>query len=441
MQLPKDVLDVMARIEENGYECYVVGGCVRDSLLGLEPFDWDICTNALPGDIISLFSDVPCHPTGISHGTVTVVWQDRPFEITTYRTEDMYSDSRHPDGVQFVNSITEDLSRRDFTVNAIAYHPVRGLVDPFGGEEDLRNRLLRCVGVAENRLKEDALRILRGLRFAACYGFEAERDTAQALLSCAAELSHVAAERVQAELSRLLMGTFVGKVLRGFYPIFFHILPELESTLGFEQHSRYHHLDVFQHIVESVSRSRAELPVRLALLFHDIGKPRCFTLDMDGNGHFYGHPAISEELARGILKRLRYDCQTTERVLLLIRYHDTVISPDESSVKRWLRRYGEEFLRQLLLVKEGDSLGHATALTEIRLQELAMIRETMERVVEEQQCFLLKDLAINGNDVMGLGIEEGKRIGEALQWALDRVIEGALPNERETLLDALRKNT
>lgn len=441
MQLPQLVKEVLERIEESGYEAYVVGGCVRDALLGSQPSDWDICTSALPERLLDLFADVPCIPTGLKHGTVTVVWKGESMEITTYRTEKGYSDGRHPDRVHFVTSIHDDLSRRDFTVNAMAYHPARGLIDPFGGKADLDRGLLRCVGVAETRFREDALRILRGMRFAACYGFSVEAKTAAAILNEADGLHQVAAERIRAELERLLIGKGVGGVLRQFREVLFRVIPELKAADGFEQHSPYHHLDVFAHTVEAVSQAAPELPVRLALLLHDAGKPECFTWDELGHGHFYGHAAVSEQMARDILHRLRYDRMTIERVLLLIRYHDTLLYPEEPRIKRWLNRFGEDFFRQLLLVKEGDCLGQIPSLKGERLPELEQIKEVLDRVVAQQQCFSLKDLAINGRDVLALGIAEGKQVGAALEWALNAVMDGSLPNEQETLLAALRKKT
>ncbi len=440
MDLPKYVSTAMKRLENNGYECYVVGGCVRDNLLGIMPADWDICTNALPNDTLSLFGDVPCIPTGLQHGTITVVWDGVPLEITTYRTENTYTDGRHPDKVSFVSSIEEDLSRRDFTVNAMAYHPDKGLVDPFNGQQDLEKRLLRCVGKAETRFQEDALRIVRALRFSACYGFSVENETAKALETCANGLSKVAAERIRMEWDRLLLGEHVGEVLKQFYSVFLFVFPELTDTVGFHQHSRYHCFDVFTHTVTAVCRSAPLLPVRLALWLHDIGKPSCFSQAEDGEGHFYGHAAVSERMAADILTRLRYDNHTTDTVLRLIRYHDTVITADERLIKRWLNRFGAAFLSLLLLVKEGDCLGQIASLKEERLRESAEIRRIMNKIITQQQCFSLKDLAINGHDVMALGIT-GKAVGDALAWALNAVIDDDLPNDRESLLTAIQKNT
>ena len=441
MQLPQSILSVIERLENNGYDAYVVGGCVRDFLLKTAPSDWDVCTSALPQTVCELFDDHTCILTGIQHGTVTVMFEQNPVEITTYRREDGYGDHRHPDQVTFVSSIEDDLARRDFTVNAMAYHPVRGLVDPFGGKDDLEKGILRCVGTTTQRFEEDALRILRCLRFAACYDFKVEEQTAQAIRSQVGGLDFVAAERIHVELDRLLTGKAVRKVLFRFRSVLFHIIPELALTDGFEQHSRYHRWDVFEHTVESVASARCDRTVRLALLLHDIGKPHCFSMDEHNQGHFFGHHKQGEEIATAVLRRLKYDRQTTERVALLIRYHDTVILPQESVVKRWLNRLGEGLLRQLLFVKEGDCLGHDASLHKERLQELATLHAIIDRVIEEGQCFSLKDLAINGKDVLRLGIPEGTAVGEALQWALNAVVEGVLQNDYDILMEALSKRT
>lgn len=431
----------MGRLEEHGYECYVVGGCVRDGLRGLVPHDWDICTDALPDQMQAIFQDIPCILTGVQHGTVTVVWEHQPVEITTYRTDGEYADGRHPQKVEFVRTVQQDLSRRDFTMNAMAYHPVRGLVDPFGGQQDLQQGLLRCVGKAEQRFEEDALRILRALRFSSCYGFSIEEKTAQALKKQAPRLTLIAAERIRMELDRLLLGKYVGQVLRCYGEILVPVLPEIQPMFGFDQCNPHHHLDVFAHTVKTVEESKPLLPIRLALLLHDIGKPSCFTKDENGVGHFYGHSSVSEEVAETILKRLRYDRATAERVRLLIKYHDPVIEPTESSVKRWLNRLGEEGFRQLLWVKEGDCRGQHPSLAEERLPILEEIRQVLDKVITDSQCFSLKDLAINGNDVLSCGVPPGKAVGQRLAEIFEAVLDGRLPNEREVLLEVLRKNT
>lgn len=434
MRLPASVSAVMERLTSAGFACHAVGGCVRDSLLGLTPHDWDLTTNALPEQTAALFADHTVIPTGIQHGTVTVLIDGMPLEITTYRTDGAYHDHRRPDSVAFVDDITEDLRRRDFTVNAMAWSPQSGLCDPFGGQTDLQHRRLRCVGKAEERFDEDALRILRALRFAATYGFEIETETAAALFRCAPLLTQVAAERVRAELDRLLTGEFVGDVLRGFYKVLYPVLPELQAMAGHLQHSRYHDRDVLDHTIAAVEAAPPILSVRLALLLHDSGKPQCFTRGKDGAGHFYGHATVSTAIADDVTRRLRYDRRTQETVGLLVKYHDTPIADTDASVRRWLNRLGEQRLRLLLDVMEGDSRAHAAWVVPSRVATINALRERVDRVVAAGQCVSLKTLAINGNDLKAAGIPAGKAMGECLRYLLDEVLSGNLPNEHGILL-------
>lgn len=439
MQLPPYVSETLSTLESAGFEAYVVGGCVRDSLLGLEPHDFDLCTNALPEQIAEVFATKTVIPTGIQHGTVTIIMDNHPLEITTYRTESGYHDHRHPDTVQFVSTIEQDLSRRDFTVNAMAYHPIRGIVDPFGGAVDIEKRLLRAVGDPKQRFEEDALRILRALRFASVYGLEIEEKTKQGLLACAPLLTGIAAERAQAELKRMLTGEHINKAIYDLYPVLFPILPELKATQGVEQHSRYHHLDVLMHILTAVASAEPDMTVRLAALLHDIGKPLCFSLDDQGNGHFYGHAEIGERMARDRLCRLRFDNKTIDDVCLLIRYHDTTIERTDKAVRRWLNRLGLPLLRQLLALKRADTMAHAVELMHDRLKELDDINERINRLLAEKACFSLKDLAVNGNNLLNIGIPKGKAVGKCLRWLLDEVMEQRLENDTAVLLEAARK--
>lgn len=437
MKLPQQVLFAVDRLQGAGFACHVVGGCVRDSLLGLSPHDWDLTTNALPQQVSAVFADHRVIPTGEKHGTVTVLIESMPLEITTYRVEGAYRDHRRPDEVRFVSEITEDLRRRDFTVNAMAWEPHGGLCDPFGGEADLQNKLLRCVGVAEERFNEDALRVLRALRFAATYGFTIEESTAQALFSCAPLLSAVSAERIQAELNRLLVGDYAGRVLRQFAAVLYPVLPELEKMAGVWQYNPYHDKDVLEHTIAALESSPPVLPVRLALLLHDCGKPGAFEQIREGFGHFPNHPAIGAEMAREALRRLRYDNRTIDTVCRLIRHHDDPIPETDAGVRRWIYRLGEQTLRWLLDVKEGDCNGHAADLPSARKNELYRLRERIDRVVAEGQCTSADKLAINGDILLAAGFPHGKAVGRALQMALDMVLDGECPNDREALLAAL----
>ncbi len=421
------------RLESAGYACHVVGGCVRDSLLGLTPHDWDLTTNALPERVAELFSDFRVIPTGMKHGTITVMIDGVPLEITTYRVDGDYRDHRHPDGVCFVTDITEDLRRRDFTVNAMAWNPQGGLCDPFGGAEDLKRGILRCVGDAETRFREDALRILRALRFAATYGFGVENATAKALLSCASLLKSVAAERVQAELNRLLVAPHVGDVLRRFAAVLYPVLPELAKTEGVWQYNPFHDKDVLGHTIAALEASVAVLPVRLALLLHDCGKPDHFEWIRDGFGHFPNHPEVGAELACEVLHRLRYDNRTVKTVCDLIRYHDSPVPETDAGVRRWIHNLGEQTLRWLLDVKEGDCKGHAANIPPARENEICRLRARIDRVVAEGQCTSLKQLALNGERLMQEGYA-GSAVGRALQQALDAVIDGECANDTAVLL-------
>lgn len=441
MKIPNAVMALMDCLQAHNYEAYVVGGCVRDSLLGFEPHDWDICTSASPQEMLTVFNEYTVLQTGLKHGTVTVMMNGEPIEITAFRTEGAYCDHRHPETVCFVKTLTEDLARRDFTVNAMAYHPSVGLCDPFGGKNDLAAGVLRCVGNPKQRFEEDALRILRALRFAATYGFDIESETALALHDCSPLLTAVSAERVQAELCRMLTGNHVGEVLEKHYSALFPVLPELKATEHFEQFSPYHDRDVLAHTIAAVQNAAPDITVRLTLLLHDLGKPFCFSRDEEGLGHFFGHAKIGEELANTILKRLRFDAKTINDVCLLIRYHDTVIERTDAAVRRWLNRLGEYLFEKLLLVKEGDCKGHSAILLEPRMAELTDLRSRKERIIQEKQCFSLRDLAVDGTDILKLGVPAGKKVGELLQWALQEVMEQRLPNQKEVLLSALAKKS
>ncbi len=434
MTIPSAAAAAMRRLHEAGFACHAVGGCVRDSLLGLTPHDWDLTTNALPEQMLAVFTSERVIPTGLSHGTVTVLIDDVPLEITTYRTDGEYRDHRRPDSVAFVSDITEDLRRRDFTVNAMAYSPESGLCDPFGGERDLQAGILRCVGNPSERFEEDALRILRGLRFAATYGFTVEEKTAEALFEKAPLQRMVASERLQAELNRLLTGNYAGDVLRRFSAVLYPILPELQAMTGFEQHSRYHDKDVLEHTIAALDSGCPEIEVRLTLLLHDCGKPACFTMDEAGGGHFYAHAAKSEAMAEGILRRLKYDRRTRETVRRLVKYHDVPIDNTDAALRRWLNRLGEQELRWLLAVQEADTKAHAPWVAEERLAHLAALRTRLDAILAEGQCVSLKTLAVCGEDFLQHGVRPGRDLGECLRMLLDEVLCGNLPNERDILL-------
>lgn len=434
--IPDYVVNLLKTLETAGFEAWCVGGCVRDTLLGRQPGDWDVTTNALPEETLSVFGERAV-PTGLKHGTVTVRMEGGTVEVTTYRVDGAYTDHRRPDSVTFTPSLTEDLRRRDFTVNAIAMNRMGELQDPFGGREDLEDRILRCVGDADRRFGEDALRILRGLRFAAVLGFEIEEETAASIHRNRELLRSIAAERVQVEFWKLLEGKNCVPVLREYVDVMGVFWPELLPMVGFDQRNYHHCYDVWEHSLHAAEAAGNDSLLRCVLLLHDIGKPGSFTQDAEGVGHFYGHSAKSRELADGMLRRLKCSNDQRETVLRLIDWHDRNIVLTDRGVGRALRVLGEKDLRRLLRVKRADNLGQAPAF-HIRQAEVDKAEEILERLLAEQACFSLKQMAVNGRDLLALGLH-GPEIGAVLERLLDGVIEGKLPNEREALLDAAKQ--
>ena len=436
LSLPLWAEEALRILSSAGYEAYTVGGCVRDALLGRPVHDVDVTTNATPLQVKDAFQGFSVIETGIKHGTVTVMIHGEPVEITTYRTESAYTDGRHPDSVAFGCSLEEDLSRRDFTVNAMAYHPAEGLVDRFGGREDLALRRIRCVGDPETRFREDALRVLRALRFSSQLDFSIDPPTDRAITALAPRVALVSAERICAELSRMLTGKRAGEILRNHPRELGVVIPELLPLIGFDQHNYHHCHDVLNHTAAVVEATPPILHLRLAALFHDIAKPLCLSLDGEGVGHFYGHAAQSAEIAERVLHRLRFDNRTTERVVTLIRHHDGVIPPDKKSVKRKLARLGREVFTDLVALQRADCLGLSPAYRD-RLTVYDSLLRIAREIEEENACLTLRTLAVNGNDLMALGYE-GKAIGKALQALLDAVIAEEVANERDALLAYLK---
>lgn len=431
--LKKDVKWTIEQLCARGYEAYAVGGCVRDLLLGKQPQDWDITTSALPQQVRACFPGHVLLDTGLAHGTLTLVLRGVPYEITTFRREGAYEDGRRPSQVFFDAGLAQDLARRDFTINALAYNDREGLVDCFGGQVDLQARLVRCVGQADARFAEDGLRILRGLRFAAQLGFSLEEKTGASIIQNRMLLKRIAAERVQKELSGLLCGTQPGPVLDRFAQVLSAVLPEIEPMVGFAQCNPYHDKDVWQHTVQAVQYAKPKLEVRLALLFHDMGKPHCFTCTQ-GQGHFYGHAAHSETIAKTRLAALRYSRAITEKVLLLVRMHDRPLQKTEKSIRRLLGKIGQENFEDLLEVQRGDVWGQSPLYREERLAHLCEIQTLYQKILQEGQCFSLRDLSVSGGDLLALGLPQGKAVGQGLQALLQQVVDGNLPNEKEALL-------
>ena len=436
IHIPQNVLDILHALNNRGHEAYVVGGCVRDSLLGRTPADWDVTTSALPEETEEIFASggYTVVQTGLAHGTLTVVKDRCPVEITTYRIDGDYTDARHPDAVRFTRSLREDLSRRDFTINAMAYHPQAGLVDYFSGRADLEARRICCVGEPDKRFAEDALRILRALRFASVLDFSLEKMTGESLYRQAFLLRHIAAERIAVEMNKLLCGPAAFRVLMDYPEVFTVILPELSPMRHHPQYNAYHKYDIYEHTMRAV-QAAPPLPVlRWVMLLHDSGKPSCFTRDEEGIGHFYGHPAVSAQITGEVLRRLRLDTETVERAVMLVTYHDVRLTAKEAEVKRWLRRLGEEAFFQLLEVQKADVRGQHPDLL-YRLQDMEAIAQTAREVLDSQACFSLKDLQVNGHDLIQIGIYPGKLLGDTLEALLEAVIDGRCPNHKEALLE------
>ncbi len=436
--LPSPVKTALSRLNAAGFEAYIVGGCVRDFLLGKQPQDFDLTTSALPEETARLFSDFRVIETGLRHGTVTVLIDKMPLEITTFRTEGGYSDHRRPDAVRFVSNLREDLSRRDFTVNAMAYNPRTGLVDLFGGRADLAAGLIRCVGDPARRFQEDALRIMRAVRFASQLGFTVEAETKAAAFSAAPLLRCISAERLCAELLKLLCGSHVRPVLLEYVEILGVFLPELLPMVGCSQDNPHHIYDVFTHSAVAVENVPARPHLRLAALLHDLGKPACRSYDEKGIGHFYGHGDVSLRLSEEILSRLRLDNAAREKICLLVKYHDSGIQDTERAVKRWLSRLGPDLFFDLLALKRGDNLAQAPQYRD-RLVLLSRLENLAQDIIAAGACFALRDLAVNGSDLLSLGYAPGPALGRALDSLLADVIDGALPNEKQALLSRARK--
>ncbi len=439
IKAPSGALSLLERLENAGFSAYIVGGCVRNALLGITPDDFDITTSARPEETEKVFSELRTVETGIKHGTVTVILDGEPYEITTFRADGEYSDGRHPESVSYSDNLETDLARRDFTVNAMAYSPKRGLIDIFGGRKDLENRVLRAVGDPSERFTEDALRILRALRFASVYGFKIEKETAASAKRLAKRISLLSGERVFSELKKLLMGDFCEQVLLEFPEIIYEALPELRPSVGFDQHSPHHVYDVYTHSVKAAAYSPKDASLRLSALLHDVGKPETFAIGKDGAGHFYGHSEASVRLAEQALLRLKADNCTLSTVRTLIKYHDTVLPTDEKSVKRWLNKLTPNGLLQLLELKRADNMAQVleperSEICQNRLAGYGEIRTAIEKINAEDACFSLKQLAVNGDDLAELGVPRSKEMGKALSLILEAVISGEVKNTRSDIV-------
>ncbi len=424
---------VLNRLKAFGYEAYLVGGCVRDSLRNVAIHDYDATTSAFPEDVMRIFSDTPVLPTGIRHGTVTVVFDGLPVEVTTYRVDGEYSDARHPNQVIFTRNLSEDLARRDFTVNALAWSEDSGVVDLFGGVDDLSRKILRCVGDPQRRFEEDGLRILRGLRFASVLEFSLDSATESALRLEKDRLTRISAERIREELVKLLCGAGVLDVLLSFPEVLGVVLPEILPTVGFDQRNFHHVYPLYDHLAHTVAHVPPLPRLRMAALLHDLGKPETASVDSQGVGHFYAHAQKSGEIADKILERLRFSTAERQQIVTLIRHHDAPVEPTPKAVRRKLNKLGEPGFFDLISLMRADNLAlspqfHHRQATYDTLETIA------REILAEKPCFSLRQLAVNGNDLTDLGCR-GKQIGETLQFLLNAVMDDKVENCREDLLN------
>lgn len=437
IQLPEKVKYIIDTLMEAGYEAYAVGGCIRDSILGRKPGDWDITTSAKPMQVKELFSRTI--DTGIQHGTVTVMMNGEGFEVTTYRVDGEYEDGRHPKEVVFTASLLEDLKRRDFTINAMAYNEKDGLVDAFSGIEDLEKKVIRCVGNPKERFEEDALRMMRAVRFAAQLGFSIEEETKGAITELAQNLAKVSAERIQVELVKLLVSNHPEEFLTfyetGLTRIF---LPEFDAMMDTPQNNKHHCYNVGKHTIEALKNSSSDKIIRLTMLLHDVAKPVCKSMDEQGIYHFSGHPAKGAEIAKEILKRLKFDNDTIRRVTTLIKWHDDMPPLEPRAIRRAIFRTGLEQYPALFAVKRADTMGKNQYQRAEKLAYIEGYQKLYEEILEKQQCLTLKDLAVTGKDLIEAGMKPGKELGEVLERMLDYVLEHPEENQKEILMKQIK---
>ena len=439
IEIPDNVEFIIEKLEEAGYEAYAVGGCVRDSILKRNPSDWDITTSAFPSQVKSIFKRTV--DTGIKHGTVTVLLGKQNYEVTAYRIDGDYIDGRHPESVEFTANLTEDLKRRDFTINAMAYNRKKGLVDIFGGCQDLENKIVRCVGDAKERFTEDALRVMRAVRFAAQLGFEIESDTKAAITLLAPNLAKVSGERIQVELVKLLMSDYPELFLTLYETgITRIIMPEFDVMMATPQRNPYHCYTVGMHTIKALENIKSKKILRLAILFHDMGKPYTHAVTEEGTDIFWNHSKKSMEMAKCVLKRLKFDNETTADVIKLIQYHDYHFTMEKKSVRKAMSLVGERLFLDLLDVMRADTKGKSDYRKQERLDQIDEIESMYYEIIRDKECFTLKQLSLNGSDLIKLGYKPGRQIGELLSEMLEYVIEYPDANNKEMLLTFIEKS-
>jgi tRNA nucleotidyltransferase (CCA-adding enzyme) len=436
INIPSDANELIHTLQNHGNSAYVVGGCVRDSIIGRQIHDWDICTSATPDEMLEIFKDKKVIETGLKHGTITVVVKGESYELTTFRIDGKYSDSRRPDSVIFTSSLIEDLKRRDFTINAMAYNDDEGLIDPFGGLEDIEYKKIQCVGSEKDRFGEDALRILRAIRFASQLEFVMTPETSYEINKQYKNLKNISIERINSEFCKIAASRDFCVEMVLYKDVFALFIPELKDMFEFQQNNPYHDYDVYSHTVHSIEHCKSDnLVVRLAVFFHDIGKPHSFQDGEDGIRHFKGHGKVSADITDNIMKRLKFDNETRNNVVELVYYHDATFEVGKKYVRRWINKIGVEQFRRLLEVRKADILGQKESYEQYRINKVNNIKQILEEVLREETCFTLKDLAVNGNDLMSIGYKENKELGNTLNELLRLVIDEECPNKKEKLLE------
>ena len=439
IDMPPNANVIIHALQDAGYKAYIVGGCVRDSAINRFPHDWDICTSARPEQMLEVFKDHRVIETGLQHGTVTIVIDGEQYECTSFRIDGVYSDNRRPDSVTFIDDLTEDLRRRDFTINAMAYNDEEGLIDPFDGMGDIKRGIIRCVGNAADRFSEDALRILRAIRFAAQLDFAIENNTSSELCRQKCSLVNVSAERIASEFNKIVISDRFTGMLMKYLNVFEQFIPEFKAMYNFPQNNPHHMHGVLTHTFCTILFCQNDLILRLAALFHDIGKPHSYQDGDDGIRHFVGHNIVGADMTDKIMRRLKYDNNTRNAVVQLVLYHDSSFIAKPSAVKRWLNKVGEIQLKRLIDLRRADIEGQRVFYDREKMRKIDDFADVLNQVLEEQQCFSLKDLAINGDDLIALGFVPGKKLGEVLTGLLNSVTDDALPNDRKTLLKEAQK--
>ncbi len=439
MLIPNYALTALELLNNSGYKAYIVGGCIRDAILKAPPNDWDIATSAKPEEVKKVFHQFKVIETGLKHGTLSVLIDGNTLEITTFREDNDYINNRKPKKVTFVTTLEEDISRRDFTINSLAYHPEEGIIDFFGGKKDIDNKVIRAIGNPDERFREDALRMLRAMRFSSVLGFDIEKTTEKSIHKNKALLNNISVERIREEFTKILCGKNVSHILKNYADVIEVFIPEIKGSIHFEQKNDYHIYDVWNHTIKVVENIRPDTILRWSALLHDIGKPNCFTLDDNGVGHFYSHQIESEKKASLILNRLKFDNKSKYAIKKLVLHHQKEIPPTTKSVKRQLNKLGEELFFLLIELFIADAKGQNPKYIG-RVKDYEILREIAKDILDQKECFSLKNLAINGNDLLHIGLK-GKEIGETLKKLLEEVMNENLENKREILIERSKELT